>query len=121
MTNKIIDEFKVSDSAVSQLAGIIQSEDNADIKGIRIFISGAGCGGVQYGMTFADSVEDTDSVLESSDVNVYVDSQCLATMDGIEIDFADGPNGPSFVFNNTKVQAPGCGTCGSATAGGGCG
>lgn len=122
MLRELNDEFKVSPPAVEQLANLVKSEDNADIKGIRIFVSGSGCSGIQYGMTFSDSEESGDGLMKFDDVNVYVDEQCLNTMEGIEIDFADGPNGPSFVFNNTKpAEDSGCGTCGSsAAAGGGC-
>jgi len=117
MLRELTDEFKISTPAVEQLAGLVKSEDNTDIKGVRIFVSGTGCSGIQYGMTFTDSEEDNDGIMKLDDVNIYVDEQCLNTMDGIEIDFANGPNGPSFVFNNTKAPAA-CGTCGSA--GGGC-
>jgi len=118
MLRELKHEFKISDPAVAQLAGLVKAEDNGDIKGVRIFVSGSGCSGIQYGMTFADVEEDNDGVMKFDDVNIYVDDQCLNTMDGIEIDFADGPNGPSFVFNNTKKDDSACGTCGSA--GGGC-
>lgn len=121
MATAVTDEFKVSGDAQQQLAALLQSEDNDEIKGVRIYVAGSGCSGIQWGMTFADSVADTDAVLESDDLNIYVDPQCLATLDGVEIDYVNGPQGPSFVFNNTKAPAGGgCGTCGSATAGGGC-
>ena len=122
MTQLVADEFNISEKAISQLSGIVKQEDNTDIKGIRIFVSGSGCSGIQYGMTFADTISDSDRVLKNDQVDIYVDEQCLATMEGIKVDFTDGPNGPSFVFNNTKPQDPSaCGTCGSAVAGGGCG
>jgi len=121
MANQLTTEFNVSNSAVEQLVALVNSEETADIKGIRIFVSGSGCSGIQYGMTFADTVSDSDSVLNKDGVDIYVDEQCLATMSGIEVDFTDGPQGPSFVFNNTNPQAAsGCGTCGSAAPGGGC-
>ncbi len=120
MLRELNDEFKISPSAVVQLAALVKSEDNEDIKGIRIFVSGSGCSGIQYGMTFSDTEEANDGVMKLDGVNVYVDEQCLNTMGGIEIDFAEGPNGPSFVFNNAKQIESGCGTCGSASAGGGC-
>ena len=119
MAKTVNDEFKVSADARQQLAQLVAGENNDDIKGVRIFISGASCSGVQWGMTFADRVTDDDSVLESEELNVYVDSQCLDSLSGVEIDFVNGPQGPSFVFNNTSTAAgSGCGSCGSA--GGGC-
>jgi iron-sulfur cluster insertion protein len=118
MPQKLNDEFAISSQAVDKLAALVNAEDNDDIKGVRIFVSGSGCSGVQYGMTFAENFAPDDSVMECKDLDIYVDAQCLSTMDGIEIDFTDGPNGQSFVFNNTNAPASACGTCGSA--GGGC-
>ncbi len=119
MAVAVTDEFKISSDAEQQLAALLQSEDNEEIKGVRIYVAGSGCSGTQWGMTFADSIGDEDAVLESDELNIYVDPQCLATLDGVEIDYINGPQGPSFVFNNTKAPAGGgCGTCGSA--GGGC-
>ncbi len=118
MATAITNEFKVSSDAQQQLAALVRSEENDEIKGVRIYVAGSGCSGIQWGMTFADSIAEGDAVMESSDLNIYVDPQCLATLDGVEIDYVNGPQGPSFVFNNTKASAGGgCGTCGSA---GGC-
>jgi iron-sulfur cluster insertion protein len=119
MATAVTDEFKISGDAQQQLAALLKSEDNDEIRGVRIYVAGSGCSGIQWGMTFADAVEESDAVMEADDLNIYVDPQCLATLDGVEIDYVNGPQGPSFVFNNTKAPAGGgCGTCGSS--GGGC-
>ena len=121
MAIAVNDEFKVSNDAEQQLASLLQEENSEDIQGVRIYVAGSGCSGTQWGMTFADKVADDDAVLESGKLNIYVDPQCLATLDGVEIDYVNGPQGPSFVFNNTKApDSGGCGSCGSATSGGGC-
>ncbi len=121
MSTTVTDEFKISSDAQQQLVALLQSENNDEIKGVRIYVAGSGCSGTQWGMTFADSISEDDAVLESDTLNIYVDPQCLATLDGVEIDYVNGPQGPSFVFNNTKTAADsGCGTCASASAGGGC-
>ena len=119
MSTVVTDEFKISSDAQQQLAALMSSEESEAIKGVRIYVAGSGCSGIQWGMTFADADEESDACLASDDLNIYVDPQCLATLDGVEIDYVNGPQGPSFVFNNTKEAAGGgCGTCGSA--GGGC-
>jgi iron-sulfur cluster assembly accessory protein len=105
MATAVNEEFKISNDAQQQLAALLQSEENDDIKGVRIYVAGSGCSGIQWGMTFADAVEDNDAVLEAEALNIYVDPQCLATLDGVEIDYVNGPQGPSFVFNNTKWKA----------------
>ena len=120
MATAVTDEFKISSDAQQQLAALLKSEESEDIKGVRIYVAGSGCSGIQWGMTFADAVEDNDAVMETSDLNIYVDPQCLASLDGVEIDYVNGPQGPSFVFNNPKEAEGGCGTCSSASSGGGC-
>lgn len=96
-----------------------QVEDN--IQGVRVFASPGGCSGMSFGMTFADSVNDDDGVLDVGGFKVIVDDGTLQYLRGVEIDFVDrGDGNASFVFNNLPSMGGGCGTCGSSS-GGGCG
>ena len=94
-------------------------EDVGDeMEAIRIYVSGGGCGGMSYGMTFSDEKTRFDSVLDSGDYRIYIDSVALNYMRGVEIDFVDkGMGEASFVFNNVFAStggSGGCGGCGSA-------
>lgn len=115
----ITDAVKVSSIAEEKLLQLINTEP--DISGIRIFVSGGGCGGMTYGMTFVETPTEFDCVLECDEVNVYVDAVALNYLEGVEIDYKNEGLNQSFVFNNVFAQTGGSGTCGACgAAGGGC-
>ncbi len=113
-------EVRLTDAATSKLAELFKETDD-DIEAIRVYVSGGGCGGMSYGMTFADSRSVFDCVLEADGFKVYVDSVALNFLKGVEIDYVERPTGASFVFNNVFASTGGSGTCGACgAAGGGC-
>ncbi len=113
-------QVNVTPEAVSQLIAITENE--ADVNGVRIFVSGGGCGGMSYGMTFVEQPHQYDCVLETDDgLNIYVDAVALGFLEGVEIDFKTEGVNKSFVFRNVFANTGGAGTCGSCgAAGGGC-
>ena len=122
-SNQLVDEVKVTAEAAVQLKAIIDAEDS--VNGIRIYVSGGGCGGMTYGMTFVEKPTEFDCVLEMDGMNVYVDSVALGYLEGVEIDFRDEGVNKSFVFKNVFANSGGSGSCGgcgsSSGGGGGCG
>jgi iron-sulfur cluster insertion protein len=115
----LTDEIKVSPEAVEQLIAITEKED--DVNGVRIFVSGGGCGGMTYGMTFVEQPNEFDCVLESNGMKIYVDAVALGFLEGVEIDFKTQGVNKSFVFKNVFANTGGAGTCGACgAAGGGC-
>ena len=115
----LTDEIKVSPEAIEQLIAITEKED--DINGVRIFVSGGGCGGMTYGMTFVEQPNEFDCVLETNGMNIYVDAVALGFLEGVEIDFKTQGVNKSFVFKNVFANTGGAGTCGACgAAGGGC-
>jgi iron-sulfur cluster assembly accessory protein len=115
----LTDEIKVSPEAVEQLIAITEKED--DVNGVRIFVSGGGCGGMTYGMTFVEQPNEFDCVLKTNGMNIYVDAVALGFLEGVEIDFKTQGVNKSFVFKNVFANTGGAGTCGACgAAGGGC-
>ena len=115
----LTDEIKVSPEAIEQLIAITEKED--DINGVRIFVSGGGCGGMTYGMTFVEQANEFDCVLETNGMHIYVDAVALGFLEGVEIDFKTQGVNKSFVFKNVFANTGGAGTCGACgAAGGGC-
>jgi iron-sulfur cluster insertion protein len=113
-------EVRLTDMAATKMAELIADADD-DIEAVRIYVTGGGCGGMTYGMTFTDSRTDYDSVLSLDGLNVYVDSVALSFLKGVEIDYVERPTGASFVFNNVFAATGGSGACGACgAAGGGC-
>lgn len=121
-TTKIAEnELKLSETAAEQFAALMDQADD-DIQGIRIFVSGGGCGGMSYGMTYTDQITDFDKVHEGDGYKIMVDAVALNFLQGCDIDFVDQGVNKSFVFNNVFEAVGGSGTCGGCGAsGGGCG
>ena len=117
LTGKQID---VSAEAIQQLIAL--TDEEPDVEGIRIFVSGGGCGGMTYGMTMVEQPTRYDCTWEKEGLKVFVDAVALTFMAGVEIDFkTDGMN-QRFVFKNVFASTGGAGTCGACgSSGGGCG
>ncbi len=110
----VIDDqnLKVSKAVRAKTTEMIQSAET-EINSVRIFVSGGGCSGMNYGMTFADSSEPRDSVLEGEEgFRMVIDPLALAYMQGAEIDYSDDGANSSFVFNNVFKAVGGSGACG---------
>jgi iron-sulfur cluster insertion protein len=115
----ITDEVNVSPAAQEKLVELLNAEE--EVNGVRIFVSGGGCGGMTYGMTFAEAPTDFDSILEKDGLTMYVDAVALSYLKGVEIDYVEQGMGASFVFRNVFAATGGTGACSACgAAGGGC-
>jgi iron-sulfur cluster insertion protein len=115
----LTDEIKVTPAAHEKLVELVNSEE--EINGVRIFVSGGGCGGMTYGMTFAEAPTPFDSVFEQDGLKVYIDAVALNYLEGVEIDYQQQGLGASFVFKNVFAATGGSGACSACGAsGGGC-
>lgn len=117
------DRIHITPPAANKLAALIQAEDDDDIRAIRLFVTGGGCTGMTYGMTFTDSHSKYDCTYTKDDLTIYIDSVALCFLEGVEIDYKEDKMGANFVFNNVFSSVGGsgvCGGCGGASGGGGC-
>jgi iron-sulfur cluster insertion protein len=104
------DPIVFTDSAVAKVKELIEEEGNPNLK-LRIFISGGGCSGVQYGFTFDEAVNDDDTVVEKNGVTLLIDPMSFQYLTGAEVDFQDDLNGAQFVIKNPNaVTTCGCGS-----------
>ncbi|MDQ6979984.1 MAG: iron-sulfur cluster insertion protein ErpA [Ghiorsea sp.] len=112
----------MSESAAMKVKSLMDSEENKDLK-LRIFVSGGGCSGFEYGFTFDDDVKDTDTVVESFGVPLLVDQMSMDMLKGSEVDYQTSLQGESFVIKNPNAGSTcGCGKSFSpAETGAGCG
>lgn len=114
-------DISISDKAGAQLNAILQNAEDG-VEGIRIFVSGGGCGGMTYGMTYAENIDARDKVLAGDGYKVVVDAIALGYLKGSDIDYVEEGLNASFVFNNVFQSVGGSGACGACGAsGGGCG
>lgn len=120
-STQIVDsELKLSPTAAEQMKGLMQNAEDG-IEGIRVFVTGGGCGGMTYGMTYTDTVQPYDKVLEGDGYKLLVDAVAMGYLKGCDIDFVDNGLNASFVFNNVFKSVGGSGACGGCgAAGGGC-
>lgn len=115
-------DIDVTTAAGEQFTQLLsQGED--EFKGIRIFVTGGGCSGMTYGMTYADAIHENDCLLQGEGYSVVVDAVALNYLRGCQIDFTTHGLNSSFVFNNVFRAVGGSGACGGCGggAGGGCG
>jgi iron-sulfur cluster insertion protein len=114
-------DVRLTPAAQEQIQGLLSQVEDDDIEAVRVFVSGGGCGGMTYGMTFTDQRTPYDCVLDEGGVKIYVDPVALNYLRGVEIDYVDRPMGASFVFNNVFKSTGGSGTCKTCgSSGGGC-
>jgi iron-sulfur cluster insertion protein len=103
-----------TDSAVGKVRELIEEEGNPALK-LRVFVSGGGCAGFQYGFTFDEEVNEDDVTLEKGGVTLLVDSMSYQYLVGAEIDYTEGLEGSQFVIRNPNAtNTCGCGSSFSA-------
>jgi iron-sulfur cluster insertion protein len=94
-----------------QVAELIAEEGNTELK-LRVYVSGGGCSGFQYGFSFDEVANDDDLRIEQSGVTLLIDSMSTQYLMGAEIDYEDGLEGSRFVIRNPNATST-CG-CGSS-------
>lgn len=103
-----------TDAAADKVRELIENEEAPELK-LRVFITGGGCGGFQYGFTFDETVEDVDTVIDKRGVQIVVDPISGMYLEGAEVDYTSGASGEQFIIRNPNVTTT-CG-CGSAFGG----
>ena len=98
-------------AAATKVKDLIEDEGN-DALMLRVFISGGGCSGFQYGFTFDEEVGEGDTVVENEGVKLLVDPMSFQYLSGAEIDYSEGMEGAQFVIRNPNASTT-CG-CGSS-------
>jgi len=100
-----------SDSAANKVKDLITEEGNPELK-LRVFVTGGGCSGFQYGFTFDEVQNEDDAVMEKNGVKLLIDPMSYQYLVGAEIDYSEGLEGAQFVIKNPNAQST-CG-CGSS-------
>jgi len=103
-----------TDSAVAKVKSLIEEEGSPDLK-LRVFVSGGGCSGFQYGFTFDEVTNEDDTVVEKDGVKLLIDPMSFQYLVGAEIDYSEGLQGAQFVIKNPNATTTcGCGSSFSA-------
>ena len=105
------DALVFTDAAAVKVAELIDKEGNPSLM-LRVFISGGGCSGFQYGFTFEDDFGDGDARVQNQGVTLLVDPMSVQYLMGAEIDYKEDLEGSRFVIRNPNAKTT-CG-CGSS-------
>ncbi len=100
-----------TDAAALKVSDLIAQEENDALK-LRVFISGGGCSGFQYGFTFDEEIQDGDLEIENQGVKLLVDPMSVQYLIDAEIDYKEDLEGARFVIRNPNAATT-CG-CGSS-------
>jgi len=100
-----------TNSAALKVKELIEEEKNEALK-LRVYITGGGCSGFQYGFTFDENLEEGDTAVENEGVQLLVDPMSFQYLMGAEIDYQDDLEGARFIIRNPNAQTT-CG-CGSS-------
>lgn len=95
--------------AVNKVRELVEEEENPSLK-LRVYITGGGCSGFQYGFSFEDTAAEDDTVIERDGIAVLVDPMSFQYLVGSEVDYTEGLEGSRFIINNPNAATTcGCG------------
>jgi iron-sulfur cluster assembly accessory protein len=101
--------INLSARAVRKVRELVAEEENQDLK-LRVYITGGGCSGFQYGFSFEEQAAEDDAAIEKDGVTVLVDPMSFQYLVGSEVDYTEGLEGSRFVVNNPNATTTcGCG------------
>nr|CAA6830330.1 MAG: probable iron binding protein from the HesB_IscA_SufA family [uncultured Thiotrichaceae bacterium] len=106
-----MDPLVFTNAAAMKVKTLIEEEKN-DALMLRVFVTGGGCSGFQYGFTFDENEGDGDTAVENEGVKLLIDPMSFQYMVGAEIDYTEGLEGAQFVIRNPNATTT-CG-CGSS-------
>jgi iron-sulfur cluster insertion protein len=95
--------------AVNKVRELVEEEENPSLK-LRVYITGGGCSGFQYGFSFEDTAAEDDTIIEREGIAVLVDPMSFQYLVGSEVDYTEGLEGSRFIINNPNAATTcGCG------------
>jgi iron-sulfur cluster insertion protein len=111
---EVQDPLLFTDNAANKVKQLIEEEGNAELK-LRVFVSGGGCSGFQYGFTFDEVANEDDTVMNKNGVQLLIDPMSFQYLVGAEIDYQESLEGAQFVIKNPNATTTcGCGSSFSA-------
>jgi len=109
MNDMSLPQVSFSKAAAAKVKLLADEEDNEDLK-LRVFVTGGGCSGFEYGFTFDEDIEEDDTSIEEQGVVLLVDALSFQYLVGAEIDYMEDLQGSRFVVKNPNAASTcGCG------------
>ena len=102
--------IQISDGAVSKILSLADSEDDTNNLNLRVYVTGGGCSGFQYGFSFDKVIDEEDTCITKDGANLVVDSLSLQYLEGSTVDYTEDLMGSKFVITNPNATTTcGCG------------
>ena len=99
----------VTGRAAAKVRALVEEEGNSALK-LRVFVTGGGCSGFQYGFSFEETLSDDDTTVQQDGVTIVVDALSIQYLAGSEVDYSEGLEGSRFVVRNPNAATTcGCG------------
>ena len=98
-------------AAVSKVRELVEEEENPDLM-LRVFVTGGGCGGFQYGFTFDEAPAEDDTLIDKNGIKFVIDSLSVQYLGGSTVDYTESLEGSRFIIENPAAETT-CG-CGSS-------
>jgi iron-sulfur cluster insertion protein len=103
--------IQVSPNAVAKVRSLLEEEGNQELK-LRVYVTGGGCSGFQYGFSFDEELSEDDTRIEKDGITVVVDAMSYPYLVGSRVDYQEGLQGSKFTVENPNAAST-CG-CGSS-------
>lgn len=101
--------MQLTETAARKVKSLITEEGNPNLK-LRVFVTGGGCSGFQYGFSFDETINDDDTVVANDGAKLLVDPLSIQYLMGARVDYVEGLQGSRFVVENPMATTTcGCG------------
>ena len=102
--------IQISDGAVNKILSLAESEDDTNNLNLRVYVTGGGCSGFQYGFSFDKVIDEEDTCITKDGANLVIDSLSLQYLEGSTIDYSEDLMGSKFIIKNPNATTTcGCG------------
>lgn len=102
--------IKVTEKAKDRILELQRTENQGGERHLRVSVTGGGCSGLMYNLSFDQEITKADQIFEDNQVKILVDKKSLLYLLGTTLDFSDGLNGKGFQFVNPNASRTcGCG------------
>ncbi len=103
--------LRITEAAVAKVRALVEEEGLPELK-LRVYVTGGGCSGFQYGFAFEEAMKEDDTLVEQDGVGVLIDSLSFQYLAGAQLDYQEGLEGARFIVSNPNAATT-CG-CGSS-------
>ena len=102
--------IQISDGAVNKILSLANSEDDINNLNLRVYVTGGGCSGFQYGFSFDKVIDEEDTCITKDGANLVIDSLSLQYLEGATVDYTEDLMGSKFIITNPNATTTcGCG------------